>query len=102
LLNEIGSRLLGKLTIRQRPGKLTFRYWQEGAGYDRNFDNEKSVRAVIDYIHLNPVRRGLCQRVLDWKWSSALYFAEPEQMRDPDLPTIHGLPPEFFTDADPD
>ena len=102
LLQENESPLLQKLTIRERPGKMTFRYWQEGPGYDRNFDNEKSVRAVIDYLHLNPVRRGLCRNVLDWRWSSACYFLEPKRRTDPDLPTIHGLPPEFFTDADPD
>jgi len=102
LLQESDSPLLQKLTIRERPGKMTFRYWQEGPGYDRNLNNEKSVRAAIDYIHMNPVRRGLCQNVLDWKWSSAGYFLEPDRPVDLDLPTIHGLPPEFFTDADPD
>jgi len=28
--------LLDRLTVRQRPGIETFRYWQEGPGYDRN------------------------------------------------------------------
>jgi hypothetical protein len=30
------SRLLERLTVRQRPGVATFRFWQEGPGYDRN------------------------------------------------------------------
>ena len=29
----------------------------------------------IDYIHANPVRRGLVGRAEDWKWSSARWYA---------------------------
>ena len=29
---------------------------------------------MIDYIHLNPVRRGLVTRARDWRWSSARWF----------------------------
>ncbi len=36
LLTQSGNHLLERLTIRQRPGVMTFRYWQEGPGYDRN------------------------------------------------------------------
>jgi len=66
LLLKNETALLRKLTIRERPGKIAFRYWQEGAGYDRNLDNEQSVRSSIDYIHTNPVRRSLCPSPLDW------------------------------------
>ena len=31
----------------------------------------KSIEMAIDDIHENPVRRGLCRRAIDWKWSSA-------------------------------
>jgi hypothetical protein len=34
------SPLLAKLTVRQRPGVMTFRDWREGPGYDRNLDNQ--------------------------------------------------------------
>lgn len=102
LLAKCDSPLLKRLTIRERIGKMTFRYWQEGPGYDRNLDNERSVLGAIDYFHLNPVRRGLCRNVLDWKWSSARWYADPENGLDPDLPIIHGLPPEFFLNATPD
>ena len=30
---------------------------------------------MIDYIHTNPVRRGLVARVEDWEWSSARWYA---------------------------
>ena len=71
LLQQSGSTLLESLMIRQRPGIECFRYWQEGPGYDRNLDRVESVLAAVDYIHLNPVRRGLVQRAVDWQWSSA-------------------------------
>jgi hypothetical protein len=30
---------------------------------------------MIDHIHHNPVRRGLCQRATDWEWSGARRYA---------------------------
>jgi REP-associated tyrosine transposase len=32
------------------------------------------LRAMIDYIHANPVRRGLVARAEDWEWSSARWY----------------------------
>ncbi len=52
----------------------TFQFWQSGPGYDRNLDNDGTIWAAIDYIHLNPVRRSLCIRAVDWPWSSARIF----------------------------
>jgi putative transposase len=96
LLEEARSPLLQKLTIRQRPGVTTFRYWQEGPGYDRNLTHVGAVLAAIDYIHRNPVRRGLCQQAEQWRWSSARYFADSSHI-DADLPMLYPLPAEFLT-----
>jgi putative transposase len=96
LLESHRSRLLERLTIRQRPGTKTFRYWQEGPGYDRNLETEAAVLAAIDYIHMNPVRRKLCTRAIDWKWSSIHFYVDPTAPPDPALPKLHALPPEFF------
>jgi len=30
---------------------------------------------LIDYLHLNPVRRALVKRPEDWVWSSARWYA---------------------------
>ena len=49
-------------------------FWQSGPGYDRNLDNDGTIWAAIDYFHLNPVRRSLCVRAIDWPWSSAGLF----------------------------
>jgi len=70
-LIDTNDPLLQRLTIRQRPSKSTFRFWQEGPGYDRNIRTEKVLRASIDYIHLNPVRREFVDRATDYRWSSA-------------------------------
>lgn len=87
-LERTRSPLLKKLMIRERPGKLTFRYWQEGAGFDRNLFTQQAVQGSIDYIHRNPVERDLCRRASDWRWSSARYYESDGRIIDPDLPVI--------------
>jgi putative transposase len=92
-LTDSESTLLDRLTIQERPGKTCFRFWQEGPGYDRNLSTPTVIEAAIDYIHLNPVRRGLVKRAVDWRWSSASwYLRNPSRQQPPGLPTIHGLP----------
>jgi len=46
------------------------RFWQAGSGHDENVAEPAALHALVDYIHLNPVRRGLVQRPEDWPWSS--------------------------------
>lgn len=70
LLTASRSELIEELIVRERPGKIAFRFWQEGGGYDRNLMSGDAVRASIEYIHMNPVRRGLSERASDWAWSS--------------------------------
>jgi putative transposase len=79
-LMATANPLLDELTVRQRPGVMTFRFWQEGPGYDRNLFESKSITAAIDYIHANPVRRGLCNRAIDWPWSSARRLLNDAQL----------------------
>ena len=99
-LKEQKNPLLHRLTIQERPGKMTFRFWQEGPGYDRNLNNEESVMAATDYIHANPIRRGLVEQARQWKRSSARWYESDGQEIDPDLPKIHGLPWGFFVNSD--
>lgn len=96
ILQQTDKPLLDRCTVQERPGKKAFRYWQEGPGYDRNLFSEQAVTSAIDYIHENPVRRGLCSRAANWKWSSARWYVSDSLMTDPDLPKIHGLPWDFF------
>jgi putative transposase len=98
LLETAGSLLLERLTVLERPGTECFRFWQEGGGYDRNLRSVKSVEAAMAYIHENPVRRNLCQRTADWRWSSARHYEQAEQgaSRLEVPPTIHGLTWDFY------
>jgi putative transposase len=90
------SPLLDQLTIRQRPGITTFRFWQEGAGYDLNLTSAKAILASIDYVHLNPVRRKLCAAAIDWRWSSARWYQSEGKDVDLSLPTLTAFPAGFF------
>jgi hypothetical protein len=51
------------------------RFWQPGGAYDRNITTPGALRAMIDYVHAHPVRRGLVARAEDWDWSSAPWYA---------------------------
>jgi len=48
-----------------------FRFWQDGGGYDRNCRNIEEIIKSINYIHDNPVKRGLVEKAEEWYWSSA-------------------------------
>ena len=65
---------LARVTVHEWP-HLRHRFWQPGGGYDRNITSAAALRAVIDYIHANPVRCGLVARAEDWEWSSAHWYA---------------------------
>lgn len=72
--------------------KTRRRFWQPGGGYDRNVENLETLQSMIEYIHLNPVRRGLVQQAIDWEWSSARWYAglSPTLLEmDRTIPTIH-------------
>ena len=45
-------------------------FWLRGGGYDRNIIKAETLENSMNYIHDNPVRKGLVKRASDWKWSS--------------------------------
>jgi len=66
---------LERLTTRRRDGRAEVRFWLPGGGYDRNIVELDTLRNTIDYIHANPVRRGLVHTPAEWEWSSARFYA---------------------------
>jgi len=92
ILQARADPLLGELTIQERPGKFTFRFWQEGPGYDRNLVSLETVLSSAEYMHNNPVKRGLCGSPREWKWSSWRHYHLPKEPSDPDLPRVDGFP----------
>jgi putative transposase len=76
----------------QRGKKIERHFWQPGRGHDRNIDNARTLQKVIDYIHENPVRRGLVSDARLWKWSSAGWLAgKPLNRLEPDRIPIDWL-----------
>ena len=65
-----------------------FRLWLPGGGYDRNLASRDAVRVSIEYIHNNPVRRGLCSAAGDWPWSSCKQWHEPGCSLEPFMPKV--------------
>jgi len=51
-------------------GKVFHRFWLPGGGYDRSLRSVEDVYEKIEYIHANPVRRGLVTHPSQWQWSS--------------------------------
>ena len=73
--------------------KTRRRFWQPGGGYDRSVEKLETLESMIDYVHANPVRRGLVERPEDWEWSSAGWYAGASSVRiemDRTLPTFEG------------
>ena len=60
LLNQFRTGIMSK----------KYRFWQDGGGYDRNIINHATLLKTVDYIHHNPVRKGLVKSPGEWKWSS--------------------------------
>jgi putative transposase len=74
-LRRKAPAFLQQLEDRQPNGKVHYRFWQRGGGYDRNVTEPATLMQMIEYIHNNPVRRGLVSKVTDWIWSSARFYA---------------------------
>ena len=71
---------LPRITVREGD-RVRCRFWQPGGGYDRNCVEAEAVHQMIEYIHANPVRRGLVARAEDWEWSSARWSAGTRPVR---------------------
>jgi putative transposase len=72
-LEERAPEWLPRLT-RRRGERVERLFWQSGGGFDRNIVEPRTLMAVLDYVHMNPVRRGLAARASDWRWSSAGWY----------------------------
>jgi putative transposase len=73
-LAQHSPQWLERITVREGE-RIRRRFWQPGGGYDRNLDSIETLVSMIDYLHLNPVRRGLVERAIDWEWSSARWYS---------------------------
>ncbi|MDA0810441.1 MAG: transposase [Planctomycetota bacterium] len=74
------SSALKELFRKQFPNYLTDigvsdPIWQ-ARYYGFNIWSRKKAEEKLDYMHMNPVRAGLVNRAVDWRWSSARWYIE--------------------------
>jgi putative transposase len=69
-LKQHAPAYIERLTVHNR-NRTYRRFWQAGPGVDENIEEPAALQGIIDYIHNNPVQRGLVNRPEDWPWSSA-------------------------------
>jgi REP-associated tyrosine transposase len=55
----------------------THQLWQEGS-HPQQIQNDEMMTQKVEYMHLNPVRRGYVDDPLHWRYSSARNYAERE------------------------
>ncbi len=68
--SELDAPILERITT----PRGTRHFWQRGGGYDRNIFTTDELEEKINYIHENPVRRGLVESAADYRWSSAQWW----------------------------
>jgi len=61
--------------------------------YERTIRDEADLRRRLDYIHINPVKHGLCARASDWQWSSFHRYVKLGEYEE-----SWGGSPKFFGD----
>ena len=69
--------------IRKWQKRINFRYLQETSSGDPLWQrryycfeiySEAKLEEKLRYIHFSPVRAGLVEKTVDWKWSSARWY----------------------------
>jgi putative transposase len=88
VLKQKASRALRREPRRSVPGQLSLRFpeaaensgafWQRRF-YDFNVWSAKKAKEKLEYMHANPVVRGLVKHPKDWPWSSWSNYAKGEQ-----------------------
>jgi len=64
------AKRLRTLRYKSEPGP----FWQRRY-YDRNVRDGEEFDTKLDYLHGNPVKRGLVRQPSEWKWSSYRHYA---------------------------
>jgi putative transposase len=87
VLKQKVSRALRRTSRRLSPGQISLpfpeaeanaaAFWQRRF-YDFNVWSAKKVREKLEYMHANPVNRGLVKHPKDWPWSSWSHYARGE------------------------
>ena len=71
-------QVLKQRTARRIHDVIRGQMWQRRF-YDFNVFSQEKVTEKLDYMHENPVKRGLVLSAEDWGWSSARFYDSGEQ-----------------------
>lgn len=74
----VALQVLKQQTSRKLKKPGTVHYWQRRY-YDFNVWTEQKIVEKLNYMHRNPVERGLVAKPEDWRWSSFCHHATGEQ-----------------------
>ena len=77
VLQVLKQRVSRDLRKNGREGNLQ-RFWQSRF-YDFNVHSAEKRREKLDYMHANPVKRGLVKSPAEWAWSSWSFYATGTQ-----------------------
>ena len=80
-LRNTAPQAMERFKVARPSGRVEYRFWQQGSGYDRNIVKPKTAWSVVEYIHNNPVRRSLADSPTEWSWSSAQWYAGDSDVR---------------------
>jgi len=70
----VALQMLKQIVSQELSEHATNPFWQPRY-YDFNIYREQKLIEKLDYVHHNPVQRGLVTRPEDWTWSSARHYA---------------------------
>jgi len=73
-------QMLKQIVSQKLNERATTSFWQPRY-YDFNVWRESKLTEKLDYVHQNPVQRGLVARPEDSKWSSALHYSTGRNVR---------------------
>ena len=88
VLKQKVSRVLRGTSRRSTTGQMSLAFPEAGADaaafwqrrfYDFNVWSAKKVKEKLEYMHANPVVRGLVEHPRDWAWSSWSYYVKGEE-----------------------
>jgi len=74
----VALQVLKQQTSRKLKKPGTVQFWQRRY-YDFNVWTEEKSAEKLNYMHRNPVERGLVTMPEDWRWSSFRHYATGEQ-----------------------
>jgi len=71
-------RASGQLALRFPDDLADYRRFWQRRYFDFNVYREKKLREKLDYMHANPVKRGLVSHPREWPWSSWSFYERGE------------------------